>query len=298
MIVSLYYDLDYARQNQYFGGNVMKTLSNLKVVIDKAKLFSSGTNDNIWLDIGKHRWKLSDLNKISSLREHEETYYLDIHPDFNEGDFSRILICKDPDKEHPDWYLQGLTIMFGEKVIYENPVINQWLEDKKISEWVAMDFSPLVPNGKSLLISEEEVKNSIDLLLNNLFISGIWNKLKMKGNSKVEVDCQSVMVSQSFEADIAGPNPKLTLWMKLVPYIHEGKVEVRIRSYEVFADYPWWFEIATLGLSNLMEIHIQGGIKKKIKENVQELIQHKITYSNMDEIVTQISLRPHKIEIL
>lgn len=276
----------------------MKTLSDLKVVIEKAKLFSSGTYDNIWLDIGKHRWKLSDINKIASIKEHEEVYYLDIRDGFSEADFSRILVCKDPDKEHPDWYLQGLTIILGEKVIYKNQMINQWLEDKKEREWVAPDFEPLITNSKSLLINEEEVKNSVDLLLNNLFISGTWNKLKLKGNTKVEVDCQSILITQNFEADISGPNPKLTLWMKLVPYIYEEKVEVRIRSYEVFADYPWWFEIATLGISNLMEIHIQGGIKKKIKENVQELIQHKITYSNMDEIAKQISLRPHKIEIL
>lgn len=86
--------------------------------------------------------------------------------------------------------------------------------------------------------------------------------------------------------------------MKLIPYIHEGKVEVRVRSFELFADYPWWFEVATLGISNLMEVQIQGDIKKKIKETILSLIQRKLDEISLQDNHAQIVLRMHKIELL
>jgi len=276
----------------------METVSSLKVVINTTQHKNTSTNDNIWFDVGKHRWNLCDQNKINRKKGLEDSFELKIRENFTEKDILRLLICKDPDDKHKKWHLEGLTVILNEKVIYGNTNINQWLEDHKEGEWLARDFVPLIALPKSLIISEEEVKGSINKMLNALFHSGTWNRLSLKGNLKTEIECKSILISQNFEADVAGPNPVLTLWMKLMPYIHEQNVEVRIQSYEVFADYPLWFEIVTLGVSNLMEIHIQGGIKKMIKESVQELVHQKIKDSAAAGFPAQISLRPHKIEIL
>jgi hypothetical protein len=276
----------------------METASSLRVVVNTTQHKNTRTNEDIWFDIGKHRWKLCDQNKINRKKGLEDVFELKIREDFDEKDILRILICKDPDDGYKKWHLEGLTVVLNKKIVYKNTTINHWLEDQKESEWLARDFNPIVAPPKNIIISEEEVKTSINKMLNTLFHTGTWNNLSLKGNLKAEIECMNIFVSQNFEANVSGPNPVLTLWMKLVPYIYEQNVEVRIRSYEVFADYPLWFEIVTLGISNLMEIHIQGGIKKMIKECIQELVHQKIKESAAEGFPAQISLRPHKIEIL
>lgn len=276
----------------------MANVPSLRVVLNTTKHKNTKTNEDIWFDIGMHRWKLSDQFKVNRVKGLEDVFDLKAPDNFDEKDIARILICKDPDDSYKKWHLEGLKVIWGKQVIYENANIDQWLEDHKEGEWLARDYHPIGTSLQSEFISEEEVKASIHKMLNELFHTGTWNRLILKGNLKTEIECRSIVVSQNFEADVAGPNPVLTLWMKLWPYLYEQKVEVRIQSYEVFADYPLWFEIVTLGVSNLMEIHIQGGIKKKIKECIQELVQQKITNSGMDATASQISLRPHKIEIL
>lgn len=276
----------------------MANVPSLRVVLNTTKHKNTRTNEDIWFDIGMHRWKLCDQNKINRKKGLEDIFELKIRENFDEKDILRILICKDPDDGYKKWHLEGMTVVLNEKVIYKNTTINHWLEDQKESEWLARDFNPIVASPQDIIIFEEEVKTSINKMLNTLFHTGTWNKLSLKGNLKVEIECMNIFVSQNFEANVSGPNPVLTLWMKLVPYIHEQNVEVRIRSYEVFADYPLWFEIVTLGISNLMEIHIQGGIKKMIKECIQELVHQKIKESPTEGFPAQISLRPHKIEIL
>lgn len=276
----------------------MKTIHNLEVIINVTKSSQANTYDNIWLDIGQHRWKLYDKDRKNSNKGLVGIYHLNTHEDFSLNDFSRILLCKEPDAKHTKWHLDGIIILLDGKIIYDNSEIHQWLDDEKSGEWLAPDFTSTAFQYKSILISEEEVKKSVHQELNNLFFSGTWNHLSLKGDLTVDVQCQHILISQNFEANIKGPKPVLTLWMKLVPYAFEQKIEVRIRSYEVFAEYPWWLEIATLGISNLMEVHIQGGIKKKIKDIILELLQH-ITADLIEEnSVKQISLRPHKVEIL
>ncbi len=276
----------------------MKTEKKLRIYVTRSKTSHKFTHQNIWIDFGKHRFILSDLNKVNHKIEKEFKFTVDIPDDFSEKSISRVLIYKNADKNHEKWYLKGIRVELNKKVIYDNQRIRFKFEDGVKNEWLASDFKPISKTIKNSFLSEESMAESVDHMLNSIFKSGTWNNLKLQGSSTIDIACASITVTQEFVADIPGPNPTLTLWLKLIPYIFEGKVEARIRSYELFADYPWWFEVVTLGISNLMEIQIEGDLQKKIKENIQELIQQNLLEMNPQNKESHVSLRMHKIEII
>lgn len=277
----------------------MRTISNLKIVIRTAHTRNAGNNDNIWLDIGKHRWKLSNRNARTCIKkENEDEFMVQIPSNLIEKDFSRVLICKDPDDEHGDLHLEGIKVFLNEKEIYNNPNINEWLEDKKNREWLAPDFIPASGPPKSLMIFENEIKNSINIQFSKLFRFGIWNKLSLKGDLLIGIECENISIMQNFDTHVSGPKPTLTLWMQLIPHLHDHKVEMKSVSEKIFADYPWWYEIASPEINELIDSHLQNGITRIIQENIQEVIQSRINETITNSHASLISLRPHKIEIM
>jgi hypothetical protein len=102
--------------------------SHLFVELTTADELWSGTDDDVWVDIGDRSFVLDTANHDDRERNSLDGYPT-WAPDLRREDIGRIMIRKSPDGFAGGWKLGGLRAWFGSELICDQPSINRWLED-------------------------------------------------------------------------------------------------------------------------------------------------------------------------
>ncbi len=100
----------------------------------------AGTDDNVYLNLGRHRFSLDKRLYDDFERGDDDTYSVPIGPATRDGltvgDISRVAIEKSRDGAAGGWLLQGVTLVVNGRVLVRNRSIDRWLEDSR-REWKA-----------------------------------------------------------------------------------------------------------------------------------------------------------------
>ena len=272
----------------------MTAVKALKIRIKTANVDKAGTNDPVWFDIGKRRWKLDNPGRDDFERGHEDVFDLPPGASLQDTDFWRVLMCKAADGGYGGWKLDGVTVLINGSAFYQKQGISSWLENEGTREWLAPDFTPVGSVPRSILVSESAIRAQLQAAVSQLSSS----QLKPRGDLTVAVDFADIYVKQKFEADIAGPNPDVTMSVHFVPVIRDDKIEVIVSNLSVDVDYPWWAEAATgYIVTELVERHIERDLKSQLKARIKSVLQAKVDEAIPAGLAKQVCLRPNSVEV-
>ena len=100
----------------------------------------AGTDDNVYLDIGRHRFSLDKRAYDDFERGDDDTYAVALgdatRNGLTIGDISRVSIEKSKDGVAGGWFLHGVTLRVNGRTFVRDRSIDRWLEKSK-RVWVA-----------------------------------------------------------------------------------------------------------------------------------------------------------------
>jgi hypothetical protein len=116
-------------------------VESITVRVETGNRSSAGTDDDISLNVGSHRFSLDKRLYDDFERGDDDTYAVAIgdatRDGFTLGDIRRISIEKS--KDGSGWYLHGVTVTVNGRTILRNRSIDRWLE-KSNRVWTAPGF--------------------------------------------------------------------------------------------------------------------------------------------------------------
>ena len=116
----------------------------MTVRIETGNKSGAGTDDNVYLDIGRHRFSLDKRLYDDFERRDDDTYAVALgdatRNGLTIGDISRVSIEKSKDGIAGGWFLHGVTLVVNGRTIIRNRNIDRWLEDSK-RVWVAPNLT-------------------------------------------------------------------------------------------------------------------------------------------------------------
>ena len=119
-------------------------VTSMTVRIETGDRSSAGTNDDIYLRVGGHRYSLDKGLYDDFERGDNDTYSVPIGAATRDGlklsDIDRVSIEKSKDGFGGGWFLKGVTLVVNGRVVASDRSINRWLEDSK-REWKATNVS-------------------------------------------------------------------------------------------------------------------------------------------------------------
>jgi hypothetical protein len=104
----------------------------------------AGTDDDVYLNIGRHRFSLDKRLYDDFERGDDDTYSVPIgaatRDGLTVGDISRVAIEKSRDGRNGGWFLHGVTLVVNGRVLVRDRGIDRWLEDSR-RVWTASNFA-------------------------------------------------------------------------------------------------------------------------------------------------------------
>jgi hypothetical protein len=119
------------------------------------------------------------------------------------------------------------------------------------------------------------------------------NDLTKRSETVVEIDSTGVLIKMRFKIAINNaPNPDLNIDMKIGMGVSPGNsISLFYKSFSTDVDWPWWFDVVTIGISKIIEDIIEDRIEGKLKPAILNGMKTKIneTASNIPGVITQIT---------
>jgi hypothetical protein len=110
-------------------------VESMTVRIETGKRGSAGTDDDVYLNIGRHRFSLDKRLYDDFERGDDDTYSVPIGTATRDGleirDIRRVSIEKSKDGSAGGWFLHGVTLRVNGQTFMRNRNIDRWLEDSK-----------------------------------------------------------------------------------------------------------------------------------------------------------------------
>ncbi len=110
-------------------------VESMTVRIETGRRNFAGTDDNVYLNIGSHRFSLGKRLYDDFERGDDDTYSVPIgratRDGFTVGDISRVAIEKSRDGVAGGWFLHGVTVKVNGRILVRNRSIDRWLEDAR-----------------------------------------------------------------------------------------------------------------------------------------------------------------------
>jgi hypothetical protein len=95
----------------------------------------AGTDDDVYLNIGRHRFSLDKRLYDDFERDDDDTYSVPIGPATRDGltlgDISRVAIEKSKDGPAGGWFLHGVTLTVNGRTLVRDRSIDRWLENSR-----------------------------------------------------------------------------------------------------------------------------------------------------------------------
>jgi len=110
-------------------GSSRDIVNRLQVKVTTANVAWAGTDDDVTIYLGGRHWNLDNPNHDDFERGHTDTFDLDPGTGLYRSMLSSIRLHKSPDGAAGGWKLKGLQILVNGVSIYNNQIINKWLED-------------------------------------------------------------------------------------------------------------------------------------------------------------------------
>ncbi len=108
-------------------------VESMTVRIETGNRRFAGTDDNVYLNIGSHRFSLDKRLYDDFERGDDDTYSVAIGPATRDGltigDISRVAIEKSKDGPAGGWFLHGVTLKVNGRNLVSKRGIDRWLED-------------------------------------------------------------------------------------------------------------------------------------------------------------------------
>jgi hypothetical protein len=110
-------------------------VTSMTVRIETGNRRSAGTDDNVYLNIGRHRFSLDKRLYDDFERGDDDTYSVPIGSATRDGltigDIGRVAIEKSRDGIAGGWFLHGVTLTVNGQTFMRNRRIDRWLENSK-----------------------------------------------------------------------------------------------------------------------------------------------------------------------
>jgi hypothetical protein len=110
-------------------------VESMTVRIETGNKSGAGTDDNVYLNIGSHRFSLDKRLYDDFERRDDDTYSVPIGNATRDGltirDIRRVAIEKSKDGIAGGWFLHGVTLRVNGRVFVRDRNIDRWLEDSK-----------------------------------------------------------------------------------------------------------------------------------------------------------------------
>ena len=110
-------------------------IESMTVRIETGNRRSAGTDDDVYLNIGSHRFSLDKRLYDDFERGDDDTYSVPIGTATRDGlsieDISRVSIEKSKDGIAGGWFLHGVTLMVNGRTFVRDRNIDRWLENSK-----------------------------------------------------------------------------------------------------------------------------------------------------------------------
>lgn len=104
-------------------------VNTLDVLVTTADVGWAGTDDDVTLTLAGHSWDLDNESHDDFERGHTDTFHLDPGEGLRVDDIHAVRIAKSSDGFAGGWKLGGVRIVANGTTVYDNPRIDQWLED-------------------------------------------------------------------------------------------------------------------------------------------------------------------------
>jgi hypothetical protein len=119
-------------------------IESMTVRIETGNKSGAGTDDDVYLNIGSHRFSLDKRLYDDFERRDDDTYSVPIGNATRDGlairDISRVSIEKSKDGIAGGWFLHGVTLKVNGRTFMQDRNIDRWLEDSK-RVWVAPNLT-------------------------------------------------------------------------------------------------------------------------------------------------------------
>ena len=119
-------------------------VESMTVRIETGNRRSAGTDDDVYLNIGSHRFSLEKRLYDDFERGDDDTYSVPIgnatRDGLKIGDISRVSIEKSRDGIAGGWFLHGVTLRVNGRTFVRDRNIDRWLENSK-RVWTASDLT-------------------------------------------------------------------------------------------------------------------------------------------------------------
>ena len=119
-------------------------VESMTVRIETGNSSGAGTDDDVYLNIGRHRFSLDKRLYDDFERRDDDTYAVALgdatRNGLTIGDISRVSIEKSRDGIAGGWFLHGVTLVVNGRTFMRNRSIDRWLEDSK-RVWTAPNLT-------------------------------------------------------------------------------------------------------------------------------------------------------------
>ncbi len=119
-------------------------VESMTVRIETGNKSGAGTDDDVYLNIGSHRFSLDKRLYDDFERRDDDTYSVPIGNATRDGltirDIRRVSIEKSKDGIAGGWFLHGVTLRVNGRVLVRDRNIDRWLEDSK-RVWTPASFT-------------------------------------------------------------------------------------------------------------------------------------------------------------
>ena len=116
----------------------------MTVRVETGNKSGAGTDDDVYLNIGRHRFSLDKRLYDDFERRDDDTYAVALgdatRNGLTIGDISRVSIEKSRDGFAGGWFLHGVTLVVNGRTFMRNRSIDRWLEDSK-RVWTAPNLT-------------------------------------------------------------------------------------------------------------------------------------------------------------
>lgn len=119
------------------------------------------------------------------------------------------------------------------------------------------------------------------------------NDLTKRSETVVEIDPTGILIKLRFKIAINNaPDPDLNIDMKIGMGVSPGNnISLFYKNYSTDLDWPWWFDVVSLGITKIIENILEDRIEGKLKPAILNGMRTKIaqTASGIPGVITQIT---------
>ncbi len=120
-------------------------------------------------------------------------------------------------------------------------------------------------------VSEQAVRTSISETIRTSLDSD--PKVYGTGEPDIQLTTDGIRIRTKSKFILAGPDPDLTLTVVVRISAISGTPTIVLRKLAVDLDWPWWFDVATLGLDILL---LESSLESKIREGLDPALRNNL----------------------